>query len=68
MQRDPVEKTLRYILVEKKVDQEVRKKIGNGGYLGYCHRFWALKQRILKEEYGIDWKSPAEMNPDWFFD
>lgn len=30
----------------------------------FAERFWAEKKRILKAEYGIDWKSPAEMNPE----
>ena len=33
------------------------------GDLGFCHVFWAEKKRILKEKYGIDWKTPAEQNP-----
>lgn len=34
----------------------------------FAERFWAEKKRILKAEYGIDWKSPAEMNPEVVFD
>jgi len=26
--------------------------------------FWAMKKRLLLQEYGIDWRSPAELNPD----
>ena len=36
--------------------------------MGFCHRFWHCKQRILKERYDIDWKSPAELNPDSWYD
>ena len=36
--------------------------------LGSCHRIWALQKRILKEEYGITWYSPSELNPDIKFD
>jgi hypothetical protein len=30
-------------------------------------RVWDLKKRILKEKYGIDWKTPREESPeiDW---
>jgi hypothetical protein len=38
------------------------------GKMGYCHRYWAEKQRILKEKYKIDWKHPAELNPYCKFD
>lgn len=31
--------------------------------MGFCHIFSECKKRILKERYGIDWQSPAELNP-----
>ena len=34
---------------------------------GRCHAIWKEQKRILLEQ-GIDWKSPAEMNPHRFFD
>ena len=40
----------------------------HGGKLGFCHRIWSTKKRILKEKYNIDWKTPAEMNPGVMFD
>jgi hypothetical protein len=36
--------------------------------MGYCHEFWAAKKRILRRKYGIEWRSPAEMNPGTMFD
>jgi len=36
--------------------------------MGYCHVFWPAKKKVLREKYGIDWKSPAELNPDARFD
>ncbi len=36
--------------------------------MGFCHLYWRTKKRILKEEFGIDWKAPAEMNPSVMFD
>ncbi len=35
---------------------------------GFCHLFWKTKKRILKEQFGIEWKSPAEMNKGLRFD
>jgi hypothetical protein len=35
---------------------------------GFCHLFWSTKKEILKEKYGLDWKTPAEMNPHTCFD
>jgi hypothetical protein len=36
--------------------------------LGSCHFIWDRMQQIFKEEYNIDWKSPAECAPDVCFD
>ena len=36
--------------------------------LGACHSVWGMQKRILRERYGIDWKTPAEQNPDITFD
>lgn len=27
-------------------------------------RFWHVKKKILQRKFGIDWQSPAELNPD----
>ena len=35
---------------------------------GACHTLWGRQKQILKERYGIKWRSPAEMNPDVMFD
>ena len=35
---------------------------------GWVHGYWSVKKRILKEKYGIDWRTPAEMNPKMAFD
>ncbi len=32
------------------------------------HRYAYEKKKMLKEEYGIEWKSVIEMNPDINFD
>ena len=36
--------------------------------MGGCHRIWATKKQILKSRFGLDWESPADLNPDVFFD
>ena len=35
---------------------------------GDCPTIWDIKQRVLKEEYGIDWLTPDERFPDIDFD
>ena len=46
----------------------VRAETGKGGYLGFCHEYWAAKKEVLREKYGIDWRSPAERYPHIIFD
>lgn len=35
---------------------------------GMCHRIWHETKLRLKSEHAIEWRSPAEMNPDTMFD
>lgn len=35
---------------------------------GLCHQQWIVMKRILLEKYGIEWMTPAEMNPFMIFD
>lgn len=35
---------------------------------GFCHLIWGTQKRILRDKYNIDWKTPAEMNPNITFD
>ena len=54
--------------IEEKVDKQVKALIGEGDYLDYCHKYWRVKKQILLDEYGIDWKTPAERYPGVIFD
>ena len=31
--------------------------------MGRCHHIWGIMQKLLRERHGIDWLTPAEMNP-----
>ncbi len=50
--------------VRDRADAEVDPETG----FGRCHAVWGRTKEILKQEYGIEWYSPAEMNPDIIFD
>lgn len=65
---DPVVYTDRYLEIEPELEKLVREETGEGNYLGYCHTYWRVKKRILKEKYGIDWLSPADRFPGMLFD
>lgn len=66
---DPIENNPKYKEIIRQADREAKECCkGYVGKLGYCHRFWAAKERILREKYGIEWKSPAKCNRGIIFD
>jgi len=70
---DPIEQSPQYKKVihevEKEAEANLKKKgLDFPGRMGYCHSLWGEIQRILKEKHGIEWKTPAEMNPMTIFD
>lgn len=52
---------------DRQVVAEFEQKYG-GRRLGMCHRVWHVAKTRLREEYQIDWRTPAEMNPFVAFD
>lgn len=68
---DPQEDDAKLKVLIDAADQEADTELADHRYrneMGYCHIFWETKKRILLKKYGIRWKSPADMNPDTFFD
>ncbi len=80
---DRVELSLKYLLIRRKLNKEVDAELnefieymrskghhGFGRYCGsgLCHVRWAIKAKILKEKYNIEWHSPATLNPRVRFD
>jgi len=49
---------------QSKADAEIDAKIR----MGRCQAVWKRTKKILKEEHGIAWFSPADMNPQFRFD
>jgi hypothetical protein len=71
MKRDPAERDPKKKLLVKLAELEAEERLRAQGIprlLGYCHALWGEQQEILKTKYGIDWKTPAEMNPNIIFD
>ena len=69
MKTDPVEQTPEYLAIEEKLEREIKLRLLSVKRTrGYCHRYWEVKKKILKKHYGIDWKSPKELNPHIKFD
>lgn len=66
---DPVEFTYRWEDIYDKVEEELDRRFADTRRgMGFCHILWNAKRDLLKEKYGIDWKSPAVMNPHVHFD
>lgn len=66
---DPIEETANFKAVIKDVEKELEELLKEKPRgMGFCHIYWCEKRRILKEKYGIDWRSPALMNPRVRFD
>ena len=50
-------------------DAIAERKVANvPRYDGFIQTFWKVKTRILKRQCGIDWRSPAELNPGIDYD
>ena len=67
MRRDSIEETVAYKAAMARIQPMLDKEFENNNVFGTCHRYWWRKKELLREK-GIDWKSPAEMNPDIRFD
>ena len=71
IRHDAVELKRRYrdifAVIDDEVDQNLLRDVSRGK-LGFVHTFWYEKKDLLKMKYGIDWRSPREMNPDMIFD
>lgn len=69
LKHDPIEWSAEY---ERIVD-DVEKKVGEllsdePRGMGFCFSYWNTKANVLSEYYGIEWRSPAIMNPGVIFD
>jgi len=68
---DPIEDDPRYKSIFANIDAEVDEILKDHplrGRTGFCHIIWDTKQGILRQKYGIPWKTPTEMSPHILFD
>lgn len=66
---DPVEQSPEYLAVADELEKAIEKEFPKGSrQLGTCHAIWRFQKKWLKKNHGIDWKSPAELNPGIRFD
>ena len=66
---DPVEYTEAYENAIDAVEEEVAARMNNEPYgMGMCFEIWSIKKEILSSKYGIEWRTPSQMNPRVMFD
>ena len=68
MKTDSIEQTAEYKAIEDELEKKIIAKVGEMDGMGYCYKYWQAKKEILKSDYNMDWKSPAELNPHIMFD
>ena len=71
LKHDSIEDKVELREIFKSVDIETEKALKDKGIkkgLGYIHIFESYKKKLLKEKYGIEWKTTQEMNPDVMID
>lgn len=65
---DPVQRTPQWEEIIYDVEKECAELMkGTRRGRGYCRKLWKVKKEVLAK-YGIDWKSPAIMNPNRKYD
>ena len=66
---DPVEYTEKYLNILIELEAKIEAELKGDPYrMGFCFEYWDKKEEILKRDYGIEWESPAVLNPDTRFD
>ncbi len=69
LKHDPVEWTARWEEVIDEVDKIVDSRLEEHPRgMGFCHACWYERAAVLSEQFGIEWRSPARMNPRVMFD
>ena len=68
LKHDPVEDTPEFQAIKDELEEKILAQIGPNSGMGYCYLYWETKRDILKKDYGIEWKSPALLNPKVRFD
>ena len=67
--KDPIEYTTEWEDIYYDVEDELDKRFANAPKgRGFCFHYWNAKKELLKDKYGIDWRSPSQMNPRIKFD
>ena len=63
---DPVEATDAFLKIRYQAEEATDAIVSNAkeNDLPFCSLYWNTKKSVLKDNFGIEWKTPAEMNPN----
>ncbi len=65
---DEVEYSDEYLAIRYELEEKIDEALDHQrGYYDYCKDYWIAKKLILRTEYGIQWQSPATLNPNTEF-
>ncbi|MBR5370997.1 MAG: hypothetical protein IK130_02160 [Oscillospiraceae bacterium] len=65
---DPVELTPEYLDIRYELEEKIDDALDHErGYYDFCKEYWLAKRMILRNDYGIRWQSPAQLNPTMEF-
>jgi len=66
---DPVETDPKFTAILAQAEAAAERELGDRPQgMGFCHTFWRTKKRILREEFRVHRRTPAELNPEVRFD
>jgi hypothetical protein len=67
LESDPVQGPVVKSILEQE-EGRIREENDGGWQMGSCHLIWKRTKERLDAEHGIEWHSPAELNPSSIFD
>lgn len=69
LKHDPIEWSAEYESIIDEAERKIDSLLDDHPRgMGFCFAYWSTKARVLHEDYGIVWRSPAIMNPGVIFD
>ena len=69
LKHDPIEWTARWEEIIDDADRKVFDALADTPRgMGFCHAYWHTRAEVLRRDYGLEWRSPAVINPRVLFD
>jgi hypothetical protein len=66
---DPIEQSSEYLAIADELERLIEERFPSDEFfIGRCTQIWNYKKQLLREKYGIRWRTPHELNPTICFD